>query len=52
MQKNTIHPKTTNTYNENGLTLTELIQQWLDENCFLGNLDIDTTNIKYKCTNK
>ena len=39
MQKNTLQPKATNIYNENGLTLTELIQEWINENYFFMNLN-------------
>ena len=52
MQKNTLQPEVTNVYNENGLTLTELIQEWLNENYFFWNLNNDKSGIKYKCINK
>ena len=39
MQKNTLQPKITNIYDENGLTLTELIQEWINENYFFMNLN-------------
>lgn len=39
-------------YNKNGLTLTELMQVWLNENYFFWNLNNDTTDIKYKSINK
>lgn len=52
MQKNTLQPKVTNIYNENDLTLTELIQEWLNENYFFRNLNNDKNEIKYKGINK
>ena len=52
MQKNTLQPKATNIYNENGLTLTELMQEWLNENYFFWNLNNDKNEIKYKSINK
>lgn len=33
-------------YKENGETLTELIQKWLNEKYFFGNLNKDATAIK------
>ena len=47
MQKNTLQPKVKNIYNENGLTLTQLIQEWLNENYFFLNLNNDKDKIKY-----
>ena len=52
MQKNTLQPKITNIYNENDLTLTELMQEWINENYFFWNLNNDKSGIKYKCINK
>lgn len=52
MQKNTLQPKVTNIYNENGLTLTELMQEWLNEKYFFWNLNHDKNEIKYKGINK
>lgn len=52
MKKNTLQSKVTNIYNKNGLTLTELMQEWLNEKYFFGNLNNDTTNIKYNRINK
>lgn len=51
MQKNTLQPKITNIYDENGLTLTELMQEWLNENYFFGNLNNDKNEIKYNGIN-
>lgn len=52
MQKNTLQTKVTNTYDKNGLTLTELMQDWLNENYFFWNLNNDKNEIKYKGINK
>lgn len=52
MQKNTLQPKVTNIYNENGLTLTKLMQEWINENYFFWNLNNDKNEIKYKSINK
>lgn len=52
MQKNTLQPKVKNIYNKNGLTLTDLMQEWLNENYFFWNLNNDTSETKYKCINK
>ncbi len=52
MQKNTLQPKVTNIYRENGVTLTDLMQEWLNENYFFWNLNTDKNEIKYKCINK
>ena len=52
MQKNTLQPKVTNIYSENSVTLTELMQEWLNENYFFGNLNNDKNEIKYKSINK
>ncbi len=45
MKRNTLQPKVTNIYNENGLTLTELTQEWLNENYFFLNLNNDKNKI-------
>ncbi len=45
MQKNTLQPKVTNIYNENGLTLTQLMQEWINANYFFGNLNNDKNKI-------
>lgn len=45
MQKNTLQPKVTNIYNENGLTLTKLMQEWLNGNYFFWNLNNDENEI-------
>ena len=34
MQKNTIQPKIRNIYSKNGSTLTELMQEWINESYF------------------
>ncbi len=52
MQKNTLQPKVTNIYSENSVTLTELMQEWLNENYFFWNLNNDKNEIKYKGINK
>ncbi len=52
MQKSTLQPKVTNIYNENGLALTDLMQEWLNENYFFLNLNNDKNEIKYKGINK
>lgn len=52
MQKNTLQPKITNIYSENGVTLTELMQECINENYFFWNLNNDKNEIKYKCINK
>lgn len=52
MQKNISQPRVINIYNENGLTLTELMQEWINENYFFGNLNNDKNEIKYKGINK
>lgn len=52
MQKNTLQPKVTNRYNKNGLTLTELTQELLNENYFFWNLNNDKNEIKYNSINK
>ena len=52
MQKNTLQTKVTNIYDENGLTLTELMQKLLNENYFFWNLNNDKNEIKYKSINK
>lgn len=52
MKKNTLQPKITNIYSKNGITLTELMQEWLNENYFFWNLNNDTNNIKYNRINK
>lgn len=52
MQKNKLQSRVTNIYNENGLTLTELMQEWLNENYFFLNLYNDKNEIKYKCIDK
>lgn len=52
MQKNTLQPKVTNIYSENGVTLTYLMQEWLNENYFFWNLNNDTSEIKYNGINK
>ena len=52
MQKSTLQPKVTNIYSENDVTLTELMQEWLNENYFFWSLNNDTREIKYNCINK
>lgn len=52
MQKNTLKSKVTNIYNKTGLTLTELVQEWLNEKYFFWNLNNDKNEIKYKSINK
>ncbi len=52
MQKNTLQPKVTNIYNENGITLTELMQEWLNENYSFWDLNNDKNEIKYNSINK
>lgn len=52
MQKNTSQPKVTDIYNENGVTLTNLMQEWLNENYFFWNLNKNTIEIKYNGINK
>lgn len=52
MQKNTLQPKVTNRYNENGITLTKSVQEWLNEKYFFWNLNNDKNEIKYKDINK
>ncbi len=52
MQKNILQPKVTNIYSKNGITLTKLMQEWLDENYFFCNSNNDKHKIKYKCINK
>ncbi len=39
MPKNTLTAKVIKIYSENGLTLTELIQEWINENYFFMNLN-------------
>lgn len=36
MQKNVLQTKVINIYNENDVMLTELVQEWLNENYFFG----------------
>lgn len=52
MQKNTLQPKVINIYAKNGLTLTQLMQEWINEKYFFGNLNNDKNEIKYKSINK
>lgn len=48
MQKNTLQPKITNIYDENGKSLTNLMQEWLNENYFFWNLNNDKKEAKCK----
>ncbi len=52
MQKNTLQTKVINVYNENSITITELVQEWLNENYFFWNLNNDKIEMKYNCVNK
>ena len=52
MQKNTLQTKVINVYNENSITITELVQEWLNENYFFLNLNNDKIEMKYNCVNK
>lgn len=52
MQKNTSQIKVINIYNENSITLTELVQEWLNENYFFWNLNNDKIETKYNSINK
>ncbi len=45
MQKNLLQTKVINIYNENGVMLTELVQEWLNENYFFWNLNNDKFEI-------
>ena len=47
MQKNVLQTKVINIYNENDVMLTELVQEWLNENYFFWNLNNDKIDIKY-----
>lgn len=40
MKENILQAKVTNRYNENGTTLTQLIQAWINEKCFFENINI------------
>ena len=46
MQKNTLQAKVITIYNENSITITELVQEWLNESYFFGNLNNDKMEIK------
>ncbi len=52
MQKNVLQTKVINIYNENDVMLTELVQEWLNENYFFWNLNNDKIDIKYNGINK
>ena len=52
MQKNVLQTKVINIYNENDVMLTELVQEWLNENYFFLNLNNDKIDIKYNGINK
>ncbi len=46
MQKNTLQAKVITIYNKNSITITELVQEWLNESYFFGNLNNDKMEIK------
>lgn len=53
MQKSTLQVRVTNRYNQNDVTLTNLMQEWINENYFFWNLNNNNTSeIKYNCINK
>ena len=52
MHKNVLQTKVINIYNENGVMLTELVKEWLNENYFFWNLNNDKIETKYNSINK